>query len=626
MSNTSYTEDEIIHVLNKHREEKYKASGRQESADQEELSSLRQQLATLRKYTQQSQEETVKYKQGFTETLDRLNESEQEKQRLLRENEELVNRLKQLENPNDAVNQLQEALEQNYRQKQRIERMTGLIQEKDAKITELQQFEYSFKKAGEWKIKQQAELDHEKNRAAKLEKDYQKKFEEVEECLQRIAQLEKNAAFLKEQLESTGAQTQRSQDETLQMRQSLVQLVEQTKEYQRHVEEMEVLLSKSHEEKLELQEELTAITNQFDSLRVRVQDSHQKLDAQKQLTQELQIGSQKISEERELLAKQLAEKTKHIESYDQELELIKQTLMRAMREAKDIEIRYQDCVSEKVSAVNKSNQLQHLIERQREDLAKFKEDLNQTQQRLELANKLREEKEQQILQLQDMLVQHEKEFDHLNQTILYTTQHKNELESELIQAKETIEDREQRFKLAQQHLAKKVKETTQLSEHVDEQKLQIQELITQLSHSREKINEVQNQAEAAILQEKKIQEQLSESLKAAESQMAKWESKYFNLHEKWQELDERNRELRSLEEKYNQMQALLSGLGNFISHPTAPAPAPTPIPTLEIQQTPKLATIAQEPKQKPAEKVVETKTLFDAAPVGGVRAKKSLFD
>jgi chromosome segregation ATPase len=618
---SNYTEDEIIHVLNKHREEKYK-SGRlsQDSNDYEEISSLRQQLGTLRKYTQQAQEETVKYKQGLSETLDKLNECETEKQRLLRENEDLHNRIKQLENPSDAYNQLQEALEQGSRQKQRIERMTHLIQEKDAKITELQQFEYSFKRAGEWKIKQQAELEQEKERSAKWEEEFHQKNRELEDCRHKMGQLEKLAQILKEQLESSNLEAKRNHEEATQMRQLSIQLTEQQKELQRHLEDVESIFNTVQSEKKDLQDELEAITAQFESLRQRVQESHLKLEAQKRFSSELQMESQKVSEERDHLLKQLAEKTRSIESFDQEIDLIKQTLMRAMREAKDIEVRYQECVSEKVSAVNKSNQLQNLIERQREDLAKLRDEILQVNQRLEGTLKLKEEKEVQLQKAQDLLIQREHELESCEQNIHQLTQFKIAIEDDLKQAQEAIEDREQRLKLAQQHLAKKVKETTQLNEAVEEQKLQIQELSTQLNHAKDKISEVQCNTEMLLQQEKKIQEQLAESLKLAESQSSKWEAKYFNMHEKWQELEARNRELRSLEEKYNQMQTLLSGLGNFIASPANPAPAP--VPTLEIQQVPKIASIIQEPKPKP----VETKTLFDAAPVGGTRSKKSLFD
>ncbi len=61
-----------------------------------------------------------------------------------------------------------------------------------------------------------------------------------------------------------------------------------------------------------------------------------------------------------------------------------------------------------------------------------------------------------------------------------------------------------------------------------------------------------------------MQEQLHDALKATESQVAKWEEKYFHMYDNWQESEARIRELKKFEEKHHQMQNLLSNLGNFM--------------------------------------------------------------
>ena len=55
-----------------------------------------------------------------------------------------------------------------------------------------------------------------------------------------------------------------------------------------------------------------------------------------------------------------------------------------------------------------------------------------------------------------------------------------------------------------------------------------------------------------------MQDQLHESLKGNESQIIKWEEKYFQMYDKWQESENRIRELNKFEEKHLQMQNLFA--------------------------------------------------------------------
>ena len=69
------------------------------------------------------------------------------------------------------------------------------------------------------------------------------------------------------------------------------------------------------------------------------------------------------------------------------------------------------------------------------------------------------------------------------------------------------------------------------------------------------------------------QGQVAVVCKGNESQITKWEEKYFRMCEKWQESENRVRELRKFEEKHLQMQSLIANLGNFMGggfNPTAP--------------------------------------------------------
>ena len=146
-----------------------------------------------------------------------------------------------------------------------------------------------------------------------------------------------------------------------------------------------------------------------------------------------------------------------------------------------------------------------------------------------------------------------------------------------------IEDSEDRIKVAQQHLAKKVKEATVFNERLEESRNQITDAQAVINNFKAKIKDLQDQLQRQDTQEKSLQELLNQSIKSAESQVGKWEEKYFKMHEKWQKSDKRNKDLEKLEEKYHKMQSLLSNLGNYVSSPLTELAAKDSISTVTDQ-------------------------------------------
>ncbi len=142
---------------------------------------------------------------------------------------------------------------------------------------------------------------------------------------------------------------------------------------------------------------------------------------------------------------------------------------------------------------------------------------------------------------------------------------KDQINKELQELKAALEERDARIKIAQQHLAKKVKETNQLLDKVEEQKLRISDLQSNLETHKHKISEMQHTLDMQIQQEKRIEENLLDSLKTAEIQARRWEEKYFLMSDKWQQSEAYGRDLKGLEEKFNQVQAVLASLGNIMS-------------------------------------------------------------
>lgn len=167
----------------------------------------------------------------------------------------------------------------------------------------------------------------------------------------------------------------------------------------------------------------------------------------------------------------------------------------------------------------------------------------------------------------------EKSLEELVGRLTAAQQEKHQLEEACLSAQSANEDKEARIKIAQQHLAKKVKETSVLTEKIEAQQAILEQLEQELSLSRGRCQELQIKYDWQVQQEKRLQEQLQEALKNVDDRDAKWETKYFQLYEKWQESEWRNRELKALEERYHHLQSILSNVGTVIS---APAPVLPP--------------------------------------------------
>lgn len=193
---------------------------------------------------------------------------------------------------------------------------------------------------------------------------------------------------------------------------------------------------------------------------------------------------------------------------------------------------------------------------------------------------------------QDLMKLKEDSLDALQGQLRMTIAEKESIEESLRAANQNYEEAESRLKIAQQHLARKVKEVNEQLEQLDHLKVQVNESHAQLNQARVQIGEMKTVLETQSLQDKRLQEQLQENARAAEVAINRLEEKYFKAYEKWQEAEGRIRELKKLEEKYNQMQAWLANLGSLIGN------SPTNLPPTQNALSPLLSP---EPPHSPLE-------------------------
>lgn len=453
-----------------------------------------------------------------------------------------------------------------------------------------------------------------------IKQKYEKSVHELQ--LQLEAEVAKNNATQKE-LEKTKEELHFYEDEQVSLKQQQLTLKELLKKQQEELKQLKVTYCESDER---LEDNFHDLKSQLECAHLQIETLQQELterrqDYEKRMA-ELQNAVSVYEEEKTHLdhMPRLSEQMRY------ELDIIKKTLIQGVQESKSLESRYVDVLNEKLLFEQKVKELQETVASQSDQLSAMTEkskefeqqklltenQLNEkgrllqeshshireleyrirgwdefVQQRNHLQDKydqLREEWEQVTKKLEEVLesqnltqVELQQHRDLVNEQRLSLEEKDHRLfnlneEREVLlghveQLRKLLDDSESRLKVAQQHLAKKVKESSIMTEKMNDQQMQLAEQQQHFETSKGQVHHLQASLELYQRQELKLQEQLHDALKSAESQVSKWEEKYFKMHDRWQEAEKRVRDLLKFEEKYQQMQSLLSNLGVFMGTP-----------------------------------------------------------
>lgn len=517
----------------------------------------------------------VKLKKSYSQTAAALQEKEKQLQELLQasashaelaeENQALIQQvfaLKEhihaLKNKNmvpSSVQELELALqsekEQTSRDKLRIEKLSGLLFEKDQRLSELRHIETNFKKATENKQELENRLQQEQEKVQKLEQ-------------------------LKLELEA-----------------QVKEVAFEAKQLRENVELMEMLSQESIQqrdaERKENQEELELLFGQIDGLKNKVQTLQHELAAS--ISEKGAVLKTNDLLQTELLKKeqQIKDKQHLFEACEKECALIKQTLVRGLREAKELEGKYLATVQEKVAALARFSQSQHQIDRQQEEIELLRNQLKTSAEAIEEAHQqTRNTKSELMREMQQQEDLHrvieakDVEAEALNGRISSLEEECRLAQEDIQHVYDLVQQKEEELNQAQQHFAKKLKETALLEDRCEEQQMIIQEHQDVVQQYKASIAELQASLELYEQQQVQLQGQLQDSVKSAESQLVKWEQKYFDIYEKWQAAETRIHELEKIEEKQKHVQGLLANLGSFIGFPNADPGEPL---KLKIKET-----------------------------------------
>lgn len=624
------------------------------------LQKAEEELQLLRETQGQASEKILKLQESerlAEEQTRKLKKTEEELQ-LLRESLEQASRqlLHLQENQREAIEKTHKLQKSEAELKSLTARYESLIQSVSEDRSQWQQ---QSAQAEKQLLENFHQLEAEAKQSRECVADYQKAMLHAEE---EILNLRQQLAMMKEQLKANPEHdpaVQRQKEQQLErviqfMRKRAegaeLELNEQSKRASAAddaVQELKLELAQAKESQQKLSEALQQERRINSEISAEEQALKQQMEQLKAYGLQLQATLKGKDTEKVAVLKEMQEVREAYGNGQRELELLKQMMMKTLQEFKDErhkeEDRYRLELESLKALYEAERQRADTLERSSSELLNENQShkehkekqlllLAETQQALqalelahhELTRFTEEQKSKHVKAeeakktLQESLAKKEEMYDSLNAQVANLARSLAEAEEHLQQTESERHEHEARFRVAQQHLAKKVRESTLLAEKNEEYKLRIADLESMLSAAKGKSVELQATLDAESVHQKKLQAQYEESIKGIEAQAAKWEEKYFQIHERWQDVEARNRELKRLEERFGKLQQVLGHLGSLLSTPLS-LPNQNPehesrmtAPDIEVgPPTPQCTTIQS--------------SLFDTSSKTAPRYKETLF-
>lgn len=289
----------------------------------------------------------------------------------------------------------------------------------------------------------------------------------------------------------------------------------------------------------------------------------------RELCEKERANSQIFQEEIDALKKTIEENQRHRQQLERVIQFLRERAEGSKLEALTLQKDFHEAHEILVTSTKQLEEEKQARQEFHEETLALQSQFEQLKSQILSGKQQQENFDQTIATLsqsqQDLLYQSE----HLKSELAACQQDRDQFETDLLRYKTAFEEKEQNLKLAQQHLAKKIKEASYFSEKYEEARQQITDLQHNLLESQVKVSSLQQGTDLQLDHERRIQEQLKENLHNAEALAKKWEDKYFQLHDKFQEIDSQNRTLKSLEERHMQLMMLFNNMSTFIGTPNS---------------------------------------------------------
>lgn len=415
-----------------------------------------------------------------------------------------------------------------------------------------------------------------------VEQEQQKtvQFSFIEEQKQKDLRIRELITELKEaqnKQQETAQNLKDSEEELTALRGQLIQLRE-------HLQNGSDGCSKQELENAK--QKISQLERVIQFLRVRAEEAHlENQDLNREMGKANSLASElngKLEETINSYEKKGIELCDQLTVAKEELEFTKQVMEKALQdateEAKKSSHDYEKKIRELENEFSALKDKLKNVESERDHAQQIAE--AKMSEEIELLKQKQKDQLKELESLKIAFVKKQEELDHFQNENAQLSKKLSEIEDQKNKAENLQEETESRLKVAQQHLAKKVRETTLLSEKNEEYRVQQLELQSGLDAAKAKIIELQSNLEMEGQHQKRLQEQYQEGLKSFEAQALKWEEKYFQMQEKWQEAETQIREFKRVEERHAKLQQVLNHLGNLLGTPLSLPISPLDLPHL----------------------------------------------
>ncbi len=332
--------------------------------------------------------------------------------------------------------------------------------------------------------------------------------EQIESLLRQQKELEQECSSLKTELACTSASKESIQERA---DSSLLR-----KQLENQVQEMKARYSQALSKTKELEGKVDSLSSENAYSQFRLRDLTKKTEAQERELQKLQTELERASKERDTLKKELGAKEVTIQEVNQKLQ-----------EMHSLQEKVEELTKEHALLVETKNQAIETLEQ------KISEEVHE-----------KEELEAQCTALKETVREKEEGIEQERLKI-------KAIDQELFEVKEQVEQ-------VEQHLARRVKECTLLSSQIEEHT----ESLVKASGQNERLRNVIGDLEKSLLLAhddlKKEQEAAKQKTQEAEQEKETWKAKYETLFVSWEDQGKEIRRLRSIQERFSQLEHLFS--------------------------------------------------------------------
>lgn len=369
----------------------------------DQLTAITQQARTLEGQLEATKRQlTDVLQQSDASTLSREEQLEQlvhekmavsnEKEQYKSEVQTLLSRLE------ESKKLLHAAQEQQHHHKLQNDKLVELLQNKEKQIFQLKEYELNFRKT----ISQKRD---------------------TEQALQRQQHERDLLLQEKQHLEST-----------------LKAVQEESTSLKKHVNDQHLALEQFEAKVRSLTENLSYEQDRKEILEQQINEGREKA---LQLQRQLETTQSRLGEEKALLAEReakisasLEEKRQHVHRLAQEVELAKQTLVRGIRELKNIEARYLEAVKEKSIAQNEQRQTLERCHKQAEEIRSLNSEHKALQERERTLGFRNEQLKEQLEQEKERRTGLTAQLEELNALVRTRQTEREELENRIIAAEQ----------------------------------------------------------------------------------------------------------------------------------------------------------------------------------------------